>query len=134
MAEKSVPWGPRDVERDIVAGMLSLEFVDFDFFVENASRAPGPRRSTSYPQSTNLPSGGTKLRSPGRSLHLLSLTQGWNAGREIVFAIPPGQDNWRMRSGIPLTFAVKAILPLAMAERGRPEGEDVMERVSRMST
>lgn len=37
-------------------------------------------------------------------------------------------------SGTPETSAVKAIVPLAKAESGRPEGAIMIERVSKMST
>ena len=38
------------------------------------------------------------------------------------------------RSGTPESFAVKAIVPLANAAKGRPEGANVTERVSTIST
>ena len=37
-------------------------------------------------------------------------------------------------SGTPLTSAVKAMVPLANADRGRPDGAMITERVSTMST
>jgi hypothetical protein len=51
-----------------------------------------------------------------------------------VFEIPPGQPSCKRRSGIPETLDVKAMVPLASAERGRPLGAKVTESVSTIST
>lgn len=51
-----------------------------------------------------------------------------------MFRMPPGALSWRIRSGTPETLAVKAMVPNARAERGRPDGASVTERVSTMST
>lgn len=95
------------------------------------------RRSTPYPARIKRPSGGTKLRSPGRSLHLASRTLGWNTGRFIFCPIaccPPGVVNDRSRSGTPDILAVNAIVPETSAERRRPEGAIVTESDSTIST
>lgn len=131
---KSDPEGPRDGCTDTVAGMLSFGS-DFEFAdVEKESSAAGPKRSTSYPARTNRPSGGTKESSPGRSFHLLSLTQGWKTGNETAPWMPPGQPSCNSRSGTPDTLAVKAIVPFAIADSGRPDGESVTSNVSTIST
>ena len=85
----------------------------------------------------NLPSGGTKLRSPGRSFHLANRTHGWNTGSSMAFSVhnfPPDADRVRSRSGVPDILEVKAMEPLAKAANGLPEGASVTERVSTIST
>ena len=51
-----------------------------------------------------------------------------------IFCFPDGVERERRMSGMPESSAVKAMLPLANAERGRPDGAIVMCRVSTMST
>lgn len=51
-----------------------------------------------------------------------------------MFWIPPAQPNWSMRSGTPETLAVNAMVPLATAAKGRPDGDRVTSSVSTMST
>lgn len=53
---------------------------------------------------------------------------------ESMFCFPEGVDKESRISGTPLTSAVKAIVPLAKADNGRPDGAIMMERVSTMST
>lgn len=135
LTSKSVPVGPREGWTDTVAGMFSFGLEVFAFFsVEKASSAAEPSRSTSYPASTKRPSGGTNESSPGLAFHWLSLTQGWKTGSETAFCMPPPHPKCSMRSGIPETLAVKAIVPLAMAARGRPDGDKVTSSVSTIST
>ena len=52
----------------------------------------------------------------------------------VMFWRPEGVERVRRMSGVPETSQVKAMLPAAIAVRGREEGAKVMERVSRMST
>lgn len=95
------------------------------------------RRSTSYPAKINWPSGGTKLSSPGFSLHLARRTQGWNTGSSTLRATacwPPGAVNDRSKSGTPDNLAVKAIVPDTNAESNRPDGAMVTDSDSIMST
>lgn len=40
----------------------------------------------------------------------------------------------KRRSGIPEILALKAMVPCAKAETGRPEGANITERISTMST
>ena len=51
-----------------------------------------------------------------------------------MFCFPEGVLRLRRMSGTPETSAVNAMVPLAKAERGRPEGAIITERVSTMST
>lgn len=48
--------------------------------------------------------------------------------------VPPGAVNERRMSGTPEILAVKSIDPVARAEIGRPDGEDITCSDSRMST
>ena len=48
--------------------------------------------------------------------------------------VPPGAERERMISGTPEILEVKRMEPVARAEMGRPEGAEMMERHSRMST
>jgi hypothetical protein len=85
----------------------------------------------------NLPSGGTKLNSPGFSFHLANRTQGWNTGSSRAFSmpsLPPEAERVSSKSGTPEIFDVNAIDPLAKADNGRPDGAKVTESVSTMST
>lgn len=94
-------------------------------------------RFTSYPASTNLPSGGTKLNSPGLSFHLANRTHGWKTGSSKALStpdLPPGAESVRTSSGTPEILEVNAILPFAKAASGMPDGAKVTERVSTMST
>lgn len=52
----------------------------------------------------------------------------------VMFCLPDGVERVRRISGVPETSQVNAMLPAAMAVRGREEGAKVMESVSRMST
>lgn len=95
------------------------------------------RRLTSYPARINLPSGGTKLSSPGLLLQCDNLTHGWKTGNSIVLSIlclPDGEQSDKRTSGTPETLAVNAIDPVAKAERGRPDGAIITDRVSTIST
>lgn len=128
---KSEPVVPRDVLTSIDAGRRRLILE-----CELRSGDEGSR-STSYPARTNLPSGGTKLNSPGLSRHLANRTHGWNTGNSKALSIPglpPGAESVRSSSGTPDILEVKPILPLAKAARGRPDGAIVTQRVSRIST
>lgn len=90
----------------------------------------------------NLPSGGMKLSSPGFSDHRFSRTHGWKEGRAIVrwmpeclaWDVPPGAVSERRISGTPEILAVNSMEPVARAEMGRPEGEDITCSDSKMST
>jgi hypothetical protein len=78
-----------------------------------------------------------KLNSPGFSRHLASLTHGWKTGSSITllrFCFPEGVERFSRRSGTPEILEVKAMVPLANAANGRPDGARVTERVSTMST
>lgn len=68
-SSNSDPDGPRDVKTSMDTGR-------FRFFVEREARSVEGRRFTSYPASTNFPSGGTKLSSPGLSFHRAKRTHG----------------------------------------------------------
>jgi hypothetical protein len=77
-----------------------------------------------------------KLNSPGFSLHLANLTQGWNTGSSITlltFCRPDGVERFNTRSGTPEIFEVHAIVPLAKAANGLPEGASVTDSVSMRS-
>lgn len=107
----------------------ALELPDLPFWNGN--------KSTSYPARTNRPSGGIKLNSPGFSRHLASLTQGWKTGSSMTvlkLCFPDGVDRVSCRSGTPESFEVNAMVPLANAARGLPEGAKVTDKVSIMST
>lgn len=85
----------------------------------------------------NRPSGGMKLNSPGFSLHLANLTQGWKTGSSITlltFCLPDGVERVNSRSGTPEIFDVHAIVPFANAANGLPDGASVTESVSMRST
>ncbi len=85
----------------------------------------------------NLPSGGTKLNSPGLSFHLASLTHGWKTGSSMAFSmpsLPPDAERVSSKSGTPEILDVNAMDPFAKAARGLPEGARVTNRVSTMST
>lgn len=72
----SAPVGPSDLCRSTVAGRNS-----FSIWLGGLSSSGSMGcRSTSYPARTKRPSGGTKLSSPGFSLHRARRTQGWNTG------------------------------------------------------
>lgn len=51
-----------------------------------------------------------------------------------MFCLPEGVERFSKRSGTPEIFEVKAIVPFAKADNGRPEGAIVTERVSTKST
>lgn len=53
---------------------------------------------------------------------------------ESIFCFPLGVLKLNNISGTPEISAVKAMVPFANAERGRPEGAIMTERVSTMST
>lgn len=50
-----------------------------------------------------------------------------------MLCFPEGLLNVKVMSGTPDTFDVKAILPFANADSGRPEGASVTDRVSMTS-
>lgn len=83
------------------------------------------------------PSGGIKLSSPGRSFHLANLTQGWKIGSSITFSrlcFPDGEERIKIKSGTPDILEVKAIVPFENAASGRPDGANVTDNVSTIST
>jgi hypothetical protein len=128
---KSAQVGPREVLTSTFTGSLRLAEL-----LVNLPEATG-RRSTSYPANTKRPSGGIKLSSPGRSLHLANLTHGWKTGRSIkfsVFCLPDGDERVKRRSGTPEIFDVNAIVPFAKAAIGRPDGASMTDKVSTRST
>lgn len=96
---KSEPVGPSDFRMSTKAGRNTFSMW-FGGWSESGSIGI---RSTSYPARTKRPSGGTKLSSPGRSLHLASRTQGWKTGSSILRPIAcwPGLVNERSKSGTP---------------------------------
>lgn len=51
-----------------------------------------------------------------------------------MFCFPEGVERDSSISGTPLTSAVNAMVPLAKADNGRPEGAIIIERVSTIST
>ena len=53
---------------------------------------------------------------------------------ESIFCFPDGVLKLKRISGTPETSAVNAIVPFEKAERGRPEGAIITERVSIIST
>ncbi len=71
LTSKSEPIGPRHVFTSRLIGSFKFDALLFP----NLLLWKG-KRSTSYPAKTNLPSGGTKLSSPGFSRHLANLTHG----------------------------------------------------------
>jgi hypothetical protein len=78
-----------------------------------------------------------KLNSPGISLHLANLTQGWNTGSSITlltFCLPDGVERFNSRSGTPEILDVHAIVPFANAANGLPDGARVTNSVSITST
>ena len=128
---KSAPAEPSDFDTSIETGSCRFTF-DHDL----RSRFVG-MRLTSYPANMNLPSGGTKLNSPGRSFHLANRTQGWKTGNSMAFSMPnfpPDAERVSSRSGTPEILDVNAIEPFANAASGRPDGASVTESVSTMST
>jgi hypothetical protein len=52
----------------------------------------------------------------------------------LRFCFPEGVERFNNRSGTPDILEVKAIVPLAKAARGRPDGARVTVRVSTRST
>lgn len=128
---KSAPVGPSKVE-------ISGETGNWRFVFDQDLRSECEgNRFTSYPASTNFPSGGTKLSSPGFSFQRANLTQGWKTGNSMAFSkpsLPPEAESVKSRSGTPEIFDVNAMEPLAKAANGRPDGASVTESFSTMST
>lgn len=51
-----------------------------------------------------------------------------------ILCLPEGEDSDKRTSGTPETLAVNAIDPVAKAERGRPDGAIITDKVSTIST
>lgn len=135
LASNSSPLVPNDGRTSTVIGRLRVGVEILPGFDGDVNMSGS--RLHSYPASTNRPSGGTKLSSPGVSRHRASLTQGWKQGRSIACVmpvLPPGAVRVSSRSGTPDIFAVNAIVPLAMADNGRPDGAKTTDSFSTMST
>lgn len=132
LTSNSEPVGPKLVFTSTVTGNFKL-----DELVAPTLPLWNGNKSTPYPANTNLPSGGTKLSSPGLSRHLASRTHGWKTGSSItlfIFCLPEGVERFNSKSGTPEILDVKAIVPFANAAKGRPEGARVTDSVSTRST
>ena len=53
---------------------------------------------------------------------------------DFALLVPPGADKNKSKSGTPEIFAVKAIEPCARADMGRPDGANMTDRCSIIST
>ena len=135
----SLPDVPRPVVISMFAGRSSFGAERLSVVREES----GPSRSASYPHRAKRPSGGTKLIAPS-PFYLLSRTHGWNTTRSMIdrnwsplLPMPapfPPVERFKFKSGTPLTLEVKAMLPFANAARGRPDGANVTDSDSTIST
>jgi len=134
-AWNSSPLADNDCRMSTDTGRLRSGFGIFPVVEEDVNISG--KRLHSYPASTKRPSGGTKLSSPGCSRQRANLTQGWKQGRSIACTtpvLPPGAVSVSNKSGTPVILAVKATVPLAIADNGLPDGAYITESLSTMST
>ena len=130
VTSKSVPFDPRPFCTCKDTGSWTFAFA------HDLTSVGEGNKLTSYPANTNFPSGGTKLRSPGRSFHLANLTHGWKTGNSIVLSrpnFPPAVERVRSTSGTPDILELQTMEPLAKADNGLPDGAKMTDSCSTMS-